>query len=516
MADGTIVGPKEELQRVVELIMSEGPALGLHLNLGKTEVWSPLPHADYSGFPPALGVALVRPDGAHDGLALLGAAVGSADAVFALLQPKLQKLEETIAHIEDIPSRQCQFRLLQACALYPKVNYLLRTVSPLQVPLYMEQVDASYRAAILNLAGNDALDEHDFLAFSLPRALGGAACTAPGMLGDAPYFAARFQTRFLRAQIQRREVSTLTASFPAWLQSFNEAHPHIPSPVLMDDLYVSHPQEVLTQAVHHHQLTSVLQNPVVPACVKNLFAARKVPGAGAWLFVAPDVEARTMLTDREFLLALRFWLGKPIYQFNEDIQTRCPRCNFGVLDIYGRHAVACPGIMGASMRHNVVRNAMFSVAQKLNMRPELERALAVGDQRRRPGDVTLYNCHWKPDCLPVAIDVVGVNAFADSHRLPFLSHAELQSAEQAKFRSYAVLLQQHRLHFLPFAFTSLGGFGELAMKMITFLGKAWSTSRDVPVGVGIAYVQSILAVAIQRAQVSSWTDRGYVLDNILG
>src|SRR6185369_2874890 len=39
--DGTIIGKREDVFRVFELIRAEGPALGLHLNIKKNEIWWP-------------------------------------------------------------------------------------------------------------------------------------------------------------------------------------------------------------------------------------------------------------------------------------------------------------------------------------------------------------------------------------------------------------------------------------------------------------------------------------------
>ena len=39
--DGTIVGDVQDVFKVFELLRSEGPAVGLHLNVAKNEIWWP-------------------------------------------------------------------------------------------------------------------------------------------------------------------------------------------------------------------------------------------------------------------------------------------------------------------------------------------------------------------------------------------------------------------------------------------------------------------------------------------
>ena len=49
--DGTLIGNKADLLRVLKLAQEEGPHYGLSLNLGKSMVWSPLATANLTGFP---------------------------------------------------------------------------------------------------------------------------------------------------------------------------------------------------------------------------------------------------------------------------------------------------------------------------------------------------------------------------------------------------------------------------------------------------------------------------------
>ena len=50
--DGAIIGKIGDVRGVLELIASHGPALGLHLNLSKNEIWWPSRQENIDIFPP--------------------------------------------------------------------------------------------------------------------------------------------------------------------------------------------------------------------------------------------------------------------------------------------------------------------------------------------------------------------------------------------------------------------------------------------------------------------------------
>jgi len=76
--DGTIVGSKADICKVIEIIRTEGPSLGLFL--GECLIWSPREDADFSGFP----VNVVTQCGG--GVKLLGGSIGNREVAEMLVQ----------------------------------------------------------------------------------------------------------------------------------------------------------------------------------------------------------------------------------------------------------------------------------------------------------------------------------------------------------------------------------------------------------------------------------------------
>ena len=81
--DGTIVGPVDEVYQVFKLLQEKGPALGLHLNVSKNELWWPN-RASEDPFP----AEVERLDNA--GVKLLGAPIGTRAFTIEFVKKKLK------------------------------------------------------------------------------------------------------------------------------------------------------------------------------------------------------------------------------------------------------------------------------------------------------------------------------------------------------------------------------------------------------------------------------------------
>ena len=91
-------------------------------------------------------------------------------------------------------------------------------------------------------------------------------------------------------------------------------------------------------------------------------------GAGAWLIAPPVDEART-IEPALCKLALRRRLRLRV----QDADTFCPMCG-STMDSYGDHALTCPCNGERTVRHNAVRNVVYTEALQGNMSPEREKA----------------------------------------------------------------------------------------------------------------------------------------------
>ena len=134
--DGTIVGRREDLQKVFDLLLTEGPPLGLQLNPAKSSIWcgGNLPLGINSIDPLARGVPAAAAAGFH----LLGAPVGNIPFSQDAVQSRIRKIAEIFDLLPVIDDAQTEFALLRSCFSLPKLTYCLRTCDPSHLPSYKE------------------------------------------------------------------------------------------------------------------------------------------------------------------------------------------------------------------------------------------------------------------------------------------------------------------------------------------------------------------------------------------
>jgi Reverse transcriptase (RNA-dependent DNA polymerase) len=147
--DGTIVGPVDEVYGVFKLLQAEGPALGLHLNVRKNELWWPS-RASEDPFP----IDVDRLDNA--GVKLLGAPIGTRDFTTEFVKKKLKALEAVCNTLKDVDDAQVEFGLFRGCLSFNKINHLLRTC-----PRDLLR-EALVRCPLPKYRGRDSAGHHSF------------------------------------------------------------------------------------------------------------------------------------------------------------------------------------------------------------------------------------------------------------------------------------------------------------------------------------------------------------------
>ena len=107
------------------------------------------------------------------------------------------------------------------------------------------------------------------------------------------------------------------------------------------------------------------------------------PIANGWMSVLPSRSLRTDISDPDYRLLLRWWLGLPILPVGHTLPG-CPMCAEPV-DPFGDHFVCCDK-SGSTRRHNAVRDAIFDVLIGSNIPSAKEVSCGT---RQRPADILL-------------------------------------------------------------------------------------------------------------------------------
>ena len=165
--DGVIVGTKEDHQRVVDVITSEGPPRGLFFSLTKSLVWCP--GHDPSDMDP-LNRGITRHT--EDGTTLLGAPIGNWTYEEEVLESRIFKIEEVLARLHLLEDPHQEFALLRSCFSLPKLSYALRTLDTAHHQDPLSRFDAAIRRTLEGLLGTP-LTETQWDQASLPVSMGG-------------------------------------------------------------------------------------------------------------------------------------------------------------------------------------------------------------------------------------------------------------------------------------------------------------------------------------------------------
>ena len=163
--DGHQVGTKEELMKVVDIILREGRPCGLILStaatvsppsLPKTTVWRPGARTDEEEQDPLQrGVPRVS---SESGITVLGAPVGSEQYVKEVIESRIEKIREVTGLLRLIKDSHCEFVLLRSCLALPKVMFLLRSLDTTPYGDLLEEFDSITRGALSTILGPPVSD----------------------------------------------------------------------------------------------------------------------------------------------------------------------------------------------------------------------------------------------------------------------------------------------------------------------------------------------------------------------
>ena len=165
---------------------------------------------------------------------------------------------------------------------------------------------------------------------------------------------------------------------------------------------------------------------------KARLGSLSLPHAGDWLNCAPIKSLGLHLRPAEFVLAMKYRLGLPIF----DAAGPCPAC-LRLSDVMGDHALCC-GTGGERIsRHNALRDAFFDTAVSAGLGPTKEGRFLLPGADRRPADVLVPLWAGGRDA---AFDVTVVHPLQDAtvvraarepgHALNFAHDQKLRGAEE--------------------------------------------------------------------------------------
>lgn len=456
--DGTFGGKIEDLVKVVDIVLAEGPDIGAFLNLSKSFVWWPSPlRPDWTAFPPELQ------RNNEQGFKILGAAIGSAEFKRDLLDGKIVKQEKTLDKIASIRRAHHQFILIKYCANSYKLAHYLRTVDPALYPAQLKVFDEMMSVALADTFGFE-ISPTDRLWFSLPVKQGGLGLPTTCNIAGASYLASCIQSGLLQAKILGKDDDFNSENNYRHLQHLNTNH-QLASPITMEQLSATtKPQAFLCDQIFD-KLSEELYPRLTPR-QQILFKASKDKSYVPWLGILPTESFGQCIPHLQFQIAAQFTFGKRISNKN-----KCQGCGENqAMDPFAEHATICKYGGGETSRHNAVRDMLAQIARHAKRVAKTEEKNLLNDgTARKPADVSIES--WTLN-RKIAIDVAVISG---------TSHEGIKKKEAEKRTKYLLKCSEENLEFKPFVLDSFGRMGDEAIIILRRLSYNYADACQIAV-----------------------------------
>ena len=233
------------------------------------------------------------------------------------------------------------------------------------------------------------------------------------------------------------------------------------------------------------------------------FASVSLPDchAGDWLTTVPSPSLGLLLKPPEFVAALRYRLGHPVYSR----EGPCPACGQRS-DKLGDHSLNCAWHGERIARHNWLRDELYNTAVAASLGPTKEGRALLPGEGGKPADVFLP--HWAGG-KDAALDVTVVNPLQDAlvqGAATTPGHA-LEVAHKRKLDKSWEACNLQGISFIPVAVESLGGWHKSAISEVKKLGCAKARQLGEEESVEVQRLFQKLSVALMRGNCALLNNR---------
>ena len=453
--DGHLVGTMDDLATATALLSSDGPSLGLHLNLSKCTLWGPAVPAP---LPPTLAPMKVVPWAPGSGLTVLGLPVsfpgGDGAYASAHLNSLVDKLEHVCHLISSLGHPHYQHLLLRFCADACRIIHFLRGVQALPSFFHViGRTSAAIRPCVEDTVGAGALADDRWAQCCLPLRSTGLGIKDPALLADCCRVSASlsFLSRapalafppsvvslppdFLSTLLRlRNTIDPAFGPLPTWITADNSLAQPFPPP---EPIHRS--QQWWTKALYTRLAESMYASST--SRDKCRLRLQSQPFTSAWMLTVPHDGVPHSFPPSHYRALLRWWLGIPLYL--GDSFHPCPMCG-GPMDPFGDHLVSCKS-NHLTERHHGVRDALTEVLRSMGV--PCQKEVTLPSRPERPGDVSLTDFDPRG---PILIDLCAIHPLAPSRDYhPDTVLTSLADKEKQKTNKYHALCARDAYFFSP-------------------------------------------------------------------
>lgn len=473
--DPPMTGTVSEVTAALALLETKAAAVGLRLNIGKTQIL-------YSSadLPEALRPLTAR--GAtwdKHGIRVLGTNIGPhtdwSPTLTQLQEQEVAAQQRLLSAVEhkNLPA-PAALHIVRACGV-PRLNYASRTAPPEQLASLLQICDESLASAVCSRfsiprSAAGAPETAAFAQMQLPIRLGGlgirlASKTAPGAFVAAAAACAPYT-----ASLIERVPADQRAALP-YLTSLTQALQNVKTAGQLADEDIQQTGAELIEAFREssaRKLQNLITKRVELAAAKRLeqslqvierarFVSLRLKESGRFVTMVASTD-RNLISDEYFCAAVQLRLG---VRHGPGAPT-CPGCGSASYHDNITHPVGCKKLKRTVLlkRHDGIVHALVRICQQNDIPVFVEPRLAA-DRRKPDLDITLGQQRF-------LVDVVVVNPADASHaeRSARNAKTELKYRENAKVNKYSDIAAEHKAVVVPFACSAFGGLGDAALGFV--------------------------------------------------
>ena len=482
--DGTFAGTRPAMAELLKLFCKHGPSFGLTLNLKKCEVFWPSGDSTFPDFPPEV----CRPLQSSNGVELLGAPIFGSSEYFdffaAALFDKVKCLQDLLPELED---PQVELQLLRQCLSCCKVVHMLRTVPPHMLhnlALFDDQLRNSLSGVV-----RTSFSDLTWQQATLPLRMGGLGIRQASDMKYAAYLGScsankelicrllglNFDNDFLlvgeeMAQQTFINLFTSSSSFP----------------------FTSTSQTVM-QSTIDDRIYSDLHSQYSIRDRARLLAVSDTSGfAYAWLRALPSPKLGLALPPAEFVVALRLWLGIPVFPEADLTLWSCHQ----LIDRFGDHLIGCSHGPLRIRRHNALYDIIYYALLEDSADVRREQGVS-GESASRPGDVFHPDFHnGRPTYFDISVRSA-VHSGVISHSASASGFAALKG-EMEKDARHKNLVEAAGGVFFPLVVDNFGVWTPSSIEVLRSIARSSTVRNGLPVSTAFHHLMERLSVQLYR------------------
>lgn len=487
--DGVLAGSAVDVIRALDILQREGLALGLHLNLGKCELFSSdADNFDLSVHDAHSGAQLCFPASLHErstspNFVLLGSPIGDVDFC-TLYVEKLRAanatLLERLSHLED---PQVALHLLRTCASFAKFVYVARTTPPHLVRDSLLGCDEDIRSALASV-GALRLTDSAWEQAQLALTHGGLGLRSVSRHCGVAYISSH-----------ARSLPELTAELRQAVCDHEDMLSVRDGDRMGDPgislMFENPPSQRKLSA----KLDKLASDELLTDCTvgdRLRLCSVSSPRSAAWLQAMPCRGPFDLtLTPDEMQVLLKHRLGLVLVQPGDC----CPIGDCGTpLDILGHHQLTCSKGGYVVGRHNRLRDAFFKLAQVAGLSPSLEQG-AFDSDRTRPADVLVQS--WSLG-KPAAFDLTVVSPHVKENMQVAGDIDVVDRAAELKHANNDSKCDALGWLCVPLAVDLYGRWGEEAHSSFSTLAGSLAVTMKLSVSVALNSIYNTLGLTLAR------------------